>query len=613
MGMNQYLMKGTAWLPSGMGLVMATAMFALTLLASGCRVSAQVTAPVEVVDGRSYYMHSVKKGETAYAIARLYQCDINVLLAANPGSDAGIREGQIVRVPVDRSGVKPAVTSRPEGFIEHEVQKRETLFGIARKYGVDVNDLAEANPGSDRGISKGQILRIPVAGGAKPSDPAPAAPEGPAGVKLHQVAQGETLYAISRQYGVPVDVILQANPGMSESLKPGQSFRIPVKAQPAEPAPNDHSPLAEQKTYGAVPVAGPERRDVYSIGLLLPFMAEPADTIGLTAREKRLQSVALQLYRGASMALDTLEERGLSADVHTFDLADDRSRARQLTGGAALSEMDLIVGPAFRDPLHEVSSWASEKGTHVVCPVPQANKVLLASPNMSKAYPSELTMWEGVGRFVAKTHRNDHVILVATNDVEDLKRIQAFRTAYRTERGDSVAEYDAKSRSLSGIGKMLKSAGTNVLVVPSADRLLLTTMFGQLGNNQVVVYGTEDWEDNGTIEPASRNRYRIRYPKAVFADYGDPKVIDWVEAFRRRFRTEPDEFGFLGYSMMLYYGQGLIEHGRQFPNHFGEWSCSGCIAAGFELARTGEDSGFENRYFTIVGTEDFELIPLNHQ
>ncbi|MFO0362061.1 MAG: LysM peptidoglycan-binding domain-containing protein [Flavobacteriales bacterium] len=587
-------------------LVSLFALAGLLVTLTGCASIAQISAPVEVQDGKSYYMHTVKKGETTYAISKAYGCDINDLLSSNPGTDAGIKEGQVLRIPVEKAKAKVTVfVPDASGFINHEVQKRETLFGIARMYNVDVNDIAEANPGVDKGVKKGQILRIPVKGQPQ------VAPEPVQGNKKHIVAQGETLFGISRQYSVPVDAITAANPGVETAgLKPGQVLNIPVRALPLEPGPDDQTPLNPEKPFGPVAISGGVKES-YKIGLILPFMTSPVDTVGLTPRERRLQTVAFQMFRGAMIATDTLKAQGLNADVYSYDLADSKSAAATLCKLEEMKDMDVLIGPAFRDPLAEVARWAGETGTHVVCPVPQANKVLLNALNMSKAYPSELTMWEGLGRFISKRHRSDNVILCTTNEVEDLKRIQAFRGAYYRERGDSVSEFEIKNRSIAGITKRLKPAGTNVVVVPSADRLLLTTMFKELGSNNTVVYGTEEWEEINLIEPAARNTYEVRFPKAIFIDYNDPAVQSFVEAYRKRFRTEPDEYAFLGYSSMLYYGKGLQLFGRQFPNHFGEWKCEQCISAGFDFARTGEDAGFENRYFAVVGTQDFQLIQLN--
>ena len=596
----------------GITSVLVSAALSLLLISlPACRLRAQVSAPIEVVDGKRYYLHQVVKGETPYAIARNYGCDVQVLVASNPGSDAGIREGQMLRLPVDQCRARVTILVAPDasGFINHEVQKRETLFSIARFYNVDPNDIAEANPGADQGVQRGQILRIPVAKPAVPAHaPAPAAESGT--MKKHTVIAGETLYAISVQYKVPVDAIMNANPGLTEALRVGQIIQIPQRSMPLEPEPSDRTPLDGSQPFAPLSLIG-GLEDSYQIGLALPFLSEPTDTIGLTTREKRLQAVAFQMYRGALLGADTLKAMGFRGDLYSYDVADSKDQAQMLVMKSEMKNMDVLIGPAFRDPLHEVAVWSSTKGPHVVCPVPQANKVLLGSVNMSKAYPSEITMWEGMGTFIASRHKDDRVILCTTNDVEDLKRIQAFRGAYFRERGDSVNEFVIQNRSISGISKMLGSTGVNILVVPSADRLLLTTMFRDLQSSNTIVYGTEEWENNSIIESAMRNKYQIRYPKAVFMDYRNPAVIRFVEAFRKRFRSEPDEYAFLGYSMLVYYGTGLMQFGRAFPNHFGEWTCDACVGAGFNYVRTGEDAGFENRYFAVVGTQEFELYQMN--
>jgi len=570
---------------------------------------AQVTAPMEVIEGKSYYLHTVKKGETAYAISKLYECEINALLAANPGADSGIREGQTLHIPVEKSKARVTILAPDkDGFINHEVQKRETLFSIARLYSVDVNRLAEANPGSDTGIKKGQILKVPLTGAVQaPKELQPSSQS----VKVHTVQAGETLYSISRQYNVPVDVIEQSNPGLTETLSVGQQIRVPVKALPLGTEPNEHSSGYGTIDFGPVKIDGPSIKASYQIALMLPFLTSASDTVGMTLKEKKLQSVAFQIYRGAMMASDTLQSMGLSADIYTYDLADDRNLAREIVKKEEMQAMDLIIGPAFRDPLQEVATWAAKSGAHVVCPVPQVNKVLLSSPNMSKAYASELTMWEGMGTFVGKKHQKDNVILLTTKDVEDLKRIQAFRSSYKAQTGDSLVEHESVNRSVSGLSKKLKPTGRNVVIVPTADKLILTTIFRELNSNNTIVYGTEDWEENNVIEPSSRNKYHIRYPKAHFTDYHDEHIQSWIESFRKRYRSEPDEYGFLGYSIMMYYGKGLMQYGRQFPNHFSDIPCPECAVSAFDFVRTGGESGFENRHFFIVGTEDFELIQVN--
>ncbi|MEZ4739725.1 MAG: hypothetical protein R2818_10345 [Flavobacteriales bacterium] len=55
--------------------------------------------------------------------------------------------------------------------------------------------------------------------------------------------------------------------------------------------------------------------------------------------------------------------------------------------------------------------WANKKA-HIVCPVPQSNKMLLGMPNVSKVTPSRSELVKYTARYVAQKHTRDHVVLV---------------------------------------------------------------------------------------------------------------------------------------------------------------------------------------------------------
>ena len=81
--------------------------------------------------------------------------------------------------------------AQPE--VTHKVQRKETAFGIARQYGVDVNALFELNRWAESGIRKGDVLRIPKA--AEPESPAPSAKPAvhPDGGDAGQVVPGRSV------------------------------------------------------------------------------------------------------------------------------------------------------------------------------------------------------------------------------------------------------------------------------------------------------------------------------------------------------------------------------------------------------------------------------------
>jgi LysM repeat protein len=101
-------------------------------------------------------------------------------------------------------------------FIIHQVDEKETLFGISRRYQVAVNDIMQNNPQLSEGIKIGQRVRIPFIAKAAL----------PAGSTLHKVAPGETMFSISKKYNVTVSEILGWNDLQGADISVGQSLII---------------------------------------------------------------------------------------------------------------------------------------------------------------------------------------------------------------------------------------------------------------------------------------------------------------------------------------------------------------------------------------------------
>ncbi len=574
----------------------------LSVLLSACSSKAQVVGPLQEVNGQSFYFHTVEKGQTLYAISKIYKCDVNSIASANPGADISLKEGQIIKIPRDASGIAKGKTivRNNKSYISHTVDKRETLYSIAKLYNVDINLLVENNPGSENGIKKGQEILIPI-----PS--ATNAENNPdKNFHQHEVVAGETLFALSRQYKVSVEAIKSANPGMQESLSVGQKINIPVKALP-----NDHSipPITETTPTVSTPVViiGGEKKEKYTAAILLPFFSQTPDSL-LTERDRTFRDAAINLYRGIQMAADTLQSKGLNATIHVKDVVDGKSSIKAALTDKGVSKADLFIGPGFKDPIQELSIFSQKTGAHIVVPFPLSNKVLLSSPNMSKACPSEATVWEAMGAEIAKTFSSDYVVLINSTDLEDTRKVQVFAQSYWAERKDSVLtlKYSGQG-SFTELTSKLSKTKRNVVVLPSKDKKAIYAVFEAIKNTNSIVIGPESWENLETISADNRNKYQVSYPNTIYLDYSSEKNIEWMEAYRRRFKTEPTEFSVLGYDLFLYYGTGLLLYGKDFPNHFSELKVQGLQGTGFDFFRTGNESGFENKFYHLLQTSDFSI------
>jgi LysM repeat protein len=121
---------------------------------------AEVLAPmdsigVETVNGKTFIIHKVDEKETLFAISRRYKVSVDAILEFNKEADKGLEIGQIVKVPYT-----PKQTVKQGDGITHTVEAKETMFSISRKYNVTTDEIKQWNNLSDNTLSIGQTLVI---------------------------------------------------------------------------------------------------------------------------------------------------------------------------------------------------------------------------------------------------------------------------------------------------------------------------------------------------------------------------------------------------------------------------------------------------------------------
>lgn len=183
--------------------------------------------------------YAAAKGEPIDAIAKRFGTSVARLGEHN---QLHLKRGRLVQaqtilVPVRRGPAAPAAdaNSAPSDEIvtRHEVQRGETLFGVARRYGLTVAELAQNNPGLNGSLRAGQTLYLPAGTRRVAQAAAPqlqtvslkaAAPE-PIG---YTVKRGDTLTAIAQRFDVSLADLKAWNASLRSvsTLQPGQRLAI---------------------------------------------------------------------------------------------------------------------------------------------------------------------------------------------------------------------------------------------------------------------------------------------------------------------------------------------------------------------------------------------------
>lgn len=170
--------------------------------------------------------YTVRANDTLWDIATRYGITVAQLTAANPDVNPdALRPGQTLTIPTKTPLVSgPASGVGASNGAIHTVKPNDTLWDIATKYGVFVNDLLAANPGVDpQRLMAGQTLLIP----GRYAQAITAAATEPA-YATYTVRQDDTLWDIAANYGLSLAELLAANPGVDpRRLMAGQQLTIP--------------------------------------------------------------------------------------------------------------------------------------------------------------------------------------------------------------------------------------------------------------------------------------------------------------------------------------------------------------------------------------------------
>ncbi len=186
--------------------------------------------------------HVVAKGETLWSISKVYNVSIDELRTWNKLQTSDLKLGQELIIAEPLTGVELAeptdeteevqVTLPADGM--HTVVTGETLWSISKRYNTTINDLKTWNNLSEGVLSIGQKIYI-----AAPKNGAPAVEQKEVTEETpvqtitsdvyHTVEAGESLYKISRTYGVTIKEVMEWNKKPDFSVKPGEKLLIKKK------------------------------------------------------------------------------------------------------------------------------------------------------------------------------------------------------------------------------------------------------------------------------------------------------------------------------------------------------------------------------------------------
>jgi murein DD-endopeptidase MepM/ murein hydrolase activator NlpD len=184
---------------------------------------------------RDYAIYKVKKGDTLYSIAKKFGVDVQELKDFNNLKSEKIIEGQELKIPAKGTAKKQKKETQEYGT--YVVQKGARLEHIAKKLGVSQRELEELNPElKGKWLTKGTVVKVPKQGQKKEKREE--------SYTVYKIKKGGRLEHVAERLGVPKEELERLNPGLKGKwLSARTEVKVPIKAKKEE------KPKVPYKTY----------------------------------------------------------------------------------------------------------------------------------------------------------------------------------------------------------------------------------------------------------------------------------------------------------------------------------------------------------------------------
>lgn len=451
---------------------------------------------------------------------------------------------------------------------EHEVQREETVYSIARKYNVPIEKVYELNPWARQQIKVGDKLIIPSASATTPQ---PATSQKG---RKHRVESGETLYGISRNYGIDLVDLLRANPGVtSTNVQVGMELVIP-SAKADSPVISDPAPAPQEPTAPSQVAAGQTR-----ILMLLPLK-----------QDKHY----VEFYEGFLLGMYQLKKAGISMQLTTLDVPSDAALNAYIEEGK-LRGKDLVFGGVTESQIRAIAGASGY--SYYVIPFSKAGALETGDGRVVLANAHTATILGRVIPAFVQRYRGKEVIFTyRSGDTED-----SFVTQLRT----ALSRAGISSRSVEVGRGAVGGLGNNAVVVPiSPDRNLALATMAAIGTQTagISLFGYPQWQSYGTNFQQSLRRYNTTIYSSFFFDPTLPEAKDFLSQFTGWFSHKVSnsypKYSVLGYDLARYFIRAYSMYGQNFVNSMSSIPSDG-LQLDFHLQR-GEGNIYTNDRFFFV-------------
>lgn len=325
----------------------------------------------------------------------------------------------------------------------------------------------------------------------------------------------------------------------------------------------DGNPIQGNNTSYSLPEDG-----VVRVALLLPFLQGsknvPADRI-------------IEYYEGFLLAVQELKEKGLNAEIYTFDIDadDDTQRLESILSTNELNNLNLIIGGVSEKQVQLISDFSRQTGVKHVVPFSNKDTGVEDNINMFQVANSPTNLFPKIIQGFTITFADANIIFLdelasdrnKANFVEDLQNgLKEANIAYRTA--------PSSASIIDDLNTVIDRSKQNIIVPTSSSEGTLTRILDAMpiitkNQARVSLFGYPEWQAyvNQAIKMHQFNSYMY---SMFYLDVNQPEALAFADKYRtwynKSFIPSIPKYAHMGYDTGLVFLSAAKKYGSDFAS-----------------------------------------------
>ncbi|MGY5850197.1 LysM peptidoglycan-binding domain-containing protein [Salegentibacter sp. F14] len=438
--------------------------------------------------------HVVLPKETKYGIARKYGLTVKELEALNPKVEV-LQPGIMLRVGT--KVLDQPVILTDDNFEFYEVQPKETLYSLSKRFEVEQDSLIALNPALEDGLKTGMVLKVPNKGQG-----------------FGNLAASET-----------------------ESLN--------------DPDRLEEEDLASEKLDLEEEIRNYKTKE---ISLMLPFNLQKIESDSIhdfkrAIENERILRLSLDFYGGALMAVEEAKELGISSRLRTYDTRQNAGEVVSIINTNNFDNVDAVIGPLLQSTTEAAAARLESRGIPVINPL--SNRAMRPFDNLFQSRPTDDMLRDAMLEYLKENAENRNIVIIADGQAYQIK--ERLRSIFPTARVITPSNGNITAENLD---ESLVKGRENWVILESASVGVVssaTSALNRLARDREITLLTTDKNstyDNFNVSNNHLARLKFHYP-SVDREYNREVSKEFIEEYTEKYGVEPNQYAVRGYDLTL--------------------------------------------------------------